>query len=266
MTDITAAAFQRDGDPAFATESTEEETSADSQSENDNQEGDTHSSDGENSQSDDKTPFHEHPRWKQREEEWNTRFNEQETRHQTELTTAITSIREEFKGARENNAQQTKIPAWFGGTQEQWDAYRADRDAELAQAEERATERAKKDLGSEKDIQEKAVKEATDFLRSEITAIEADKTLNPTGAKIDAEKLFKTVFDNQLVDTQGRWNYRAGFRLMQGSTTVLTPKPKPNTAEKKEIAAASSGDTRGGDGNKDSAIATSETFKKSRPW
>ena len=266
MTEETAAGFQREGDIAFPTETTAKETGADSQSGDDNQEGETHSQEGDdkNTPDDKDIPFHEHPRWKQRETEWLDRFNSQETRHQDELKTAIEGIRKEIGQKRDDNAAQTKIPAWFGGTQEQWDAYKADRDAELKaigdDAEKRAVERIKGESKKEED----AVKAATDFLRSEVAAIEADKDLNPTGAKIDEAKLLKVVLDNQLIDTQGRWNYRAGMRILNGAPA---PAAKPKGPDDKKIIADAStkGGTGGGD-QKPKTYMTSADFKKDRPW
>lgn len=261
MTEETAAAFQRDGDAAFATDSTAEDTAADSQSETDNQDEGTQSAEGDkNTQTEDKTPFHEHPRWKQREDEWTKRFNEQETRHTDDLKT----IREEFGSARKDNAQQTKIPAWFGGTQEQWDAYRSDRDTELKEIETRAIAQAEKNLETKAGAGQKAVEEATSFMNSEVAAIEADTTLNPTGAKIDREKLLKTVLENELIDTKGRWNYRAGIRLMNAGQNQQTTTKKPAASEKKEVAAATTSEGRGDD--KKPNYATPDTFKKDRPW
>lgn len=261
--DNFAAGFQREGEITFPTETNDEETGADSQSDKDNRDEGTHSPDGDTNNQDDKdTPFHEHPRWKQREDEWNKRFNDQEQRHQDDLK----ALREEFGSARKANEQNTKIPAWFGGTQEQWDAYRADRDAELKEAEERAIKRLTTEKESKEKAESDAVAEATAYMKSEITAIESDKVLNPTGAKIDqktAEKLLKTVLDNELIDTKGRWNYRAGWRLMNGTTAQ--PVKKPDTTEKKEVAAATSSTTTRGE-KKESQIATSDTFKKDRPW
>lgn len=268
MNEETAAAFQREGNPAFvATESTADETAAASQAEGENKDGDTQSAEGEkkeNTQTEEKDiPFHEHPRWKKREEEWNERFNSQETRHADDLK----SIREEFAGARKDNAEQTKIPAWFGGTQEQWNAYRSDRDAELKQIEDRAIERAEKNFETKAGAGDKAVKEATEFLNTEVAAIEADATLNPTGAKIDREKLLKVVLDNELIDSKGRWNYRAGFKILNGTPAAapVIKKPDEKTQEKKKIAASTTSGESGGE-KKDDAIATSDTFKKNRPW
>ena len=167
MTEETAAGFQREGDIAFPTETTAEETGADPHSEDDNQNGETHSEEGDNNTPGDNKniPFHEHPRWKQREDEWNTRFNDQEKRHTDELTKAIDAIRTEIGDKRADNAAQTKIPAWFGGTQEQWDAYKADRDAELKAIGDDAEKRAVERIKGEQEKERKAVEEATAFLR-----------------------------------------------------------------------------------------------------
>ena len=267
MADENAAGFQREGQPAFAAETTAEDTAADSQSGDDNQDEDTHSEEGEgdNTPGDDKDiPFHKHPRWTKREEEWNTRFNEQETRHQEELKTALEGIRKEFGEKREANAAQTKIPSWFGGTQEQWDAYKADRDAELKAAGESAVKQARDAISSEQTASTKAVEEATAFMRSEMSAIEGDKTLNPTGAKIDdatAQKLLKTVLDNELIDSKGRWNYRAGWKLLNSHAKTSHT---PNNKEKKEIAASTTSESKAE--TKAPNVKTSADFKKARPW
>jgi len=198
--------------------------------------------------------FLDHPRWKEREEDWKKRFNDQETRHQND----IKAIREEFGGKREANAEQTKIPSWFGGTQEQWDAYRADRDTEIKAAEERAIERIK----GEKSSEEKAVKEATEYMQSEISAIETDKELNPDGSKVDPNKLLKFVLDNDLVDSKGRWNYRAGFRLMKANGGTTT---QNNNGDRKKIAGATTSESKAE--SKPQAFKTSADFKgNKRPW
>lgn len=231
-------------------------TSTDSPTENneDGENGDSGAGD-KNQQEDDKDiPFHEHPRWKQREQEWQNRFNDQETRH----TQAIEDLRKEFGGKKSNDDRPEKVPKWFGGNQEQWDEYCAHEN----EREERAVEKALSRITEGKTAQDKAIKEATDFMRDEISAIESDKNLNPKGDKIDPNKLLKIVMDNDLVDSQGRWNYRAGYRLMnQGAGSTQTT----NVADRKKMAAVTtSTDHKGND--KPSAFKTSEDFKKAKPW
>lgn len=262
MNEQTAAVIQREGEITIPTGDTADDTAAASQAGDENENGKTQSPEGgDNTQGEGKDiPFHEHPRWKAREDEWNTRFNDQEARHQEDLK----AIREEFGTARKANEQNTKIPAWFGGTQEQWDSYREDRDAELKAIEDRAIERAKKDFQETAGAESKAIEEATTYMNTEVAAIEADKTLNPTGTKIDRAALLKVVLDNQLVDTKGRWNYRAGFRILTGSAKAPEQKTDPKGNERKQVAAATTSE-KGGD-EKKPTYATSETFKKDRPW
>lgn len=197
-------------------------------------------------------PFHDHPRWKQREEEWQNRFNTQEKRHQDD----IKSVREEFVSARKDNRENDQIPAWFGGSQEQWNAYRTDRDSELKLAEERAYER----VNAAKTAETKAIEQATAYMQSEVAFIENDKTINSQGMKIDPNKLLKIVMDNDLVDSQGRWNYRAGWRMLQSQGNPSASKP----GDRKTIAGATTSDSKGE--TKPQPFKTTADFKKNRPW
>lgn len=262
MTEESKTEFRTEGDKAFPVMDKENDNSS-SSSEGEENNGDQNGSSSEDqnkdgdkkgTEGDKDAGFLDHPRWKQREEDWKKRFNDQETRHSTELQ----AIREEFGAARKDNAKETKIPAWFGGDQEQWDAYRADRDTELKAAEERAYERVK----NEKSGEDKAVKEATEYMQSEITAIESDKELNPDGSKIDPNKLLKFVLDNDLVDSKGRWNYRAGFRMMRanGGTNAQN-----NTGDRKKIAGATTSESKAESTPK--PYKTGADFKGgNRPW
>lgn len=254
MTEETLTQIRSEGDPAFG-EDSGDNTSSESSTEN-NENGDGQSSDGQqgaNSQDDpDKDkPFHQHPRWTEREKEWDKRFNDQETRHQEDLR----KIREEFSTKKQDNAEQTEIPSWFGGTKEQWDAYRKDRDAEITAAEDRAIKR----VTEAKETESKAVQEATAYMQTELAAIEKDTTLNPSGAKIDPNKLLKFVLDNDLVDSQGRWNYKAGFKMMQAGS-----KPAPKPGDRKEVAGATTSEPKAE--TKPAPFKTSKDFKNKRPW
>jgi len=80
----------------------------------------------------------------------------------------------------------------------------------------------------------------------------------------DAEKLLKTVLDNQLIDTKGRWNYRAGWKILTGQTAA--PKPKPTGSDKKDLADATAKGSAGGGDPKPKPYMTSADFKKDRPW
>lgn len=258
MDDLNSAQIRREGDPAFGTD-TEKDNSADSPSaETTTTEGDANTGAANNQKKETDTPFHEHPRWKEREDEWNNRFNSQESRHQEDLK----KIREDFTTARKANSDEVKIPSWFGGTQQQWNDYRADQETALSQAEARAEERAVQKLSSMREQEEKRVTEATAYLHSELAAIEKDKTLNPSSEKVNAEKLLKIVMDRKLVDTEGRWNYRAGWEIMRAQTAAAAP--QNNATDRKIIAGATNTETRGEP--KTAPFKTSKDFKTNRPW
>lgn len=253
MNESISAQFRSEGQPAFPTEPEKDNSAAPPAEE-------TTVEPAPSSQEPDKVetqppekPFNEHPRWQEREKEWDKRFNTQEERHQEDLK----KLREEFGDKRQENAEQTKIPSWFGGDQEQWDAYRKDRDTEIAAAEERALKR----LTAESSAEEKAIQDATDYFKTALTEIESDKELNPNGLKVDPNKLLKIVMDRDLIDSKGRWNYKAGFEIYKAQSGSTK-----NTEEKKKLAAASSSDGKGDP--KPSAFKTAADFKQpgARPW
>lgn len=259
MSEETKTEFRTEGEPAFPTSDKENKNSSSSsegeenKGSNDGSQPSGQDSEKKGTDADKDGGFLNHPRWKEREEDWNKRFNDQETRHQDDLK----KIREEFGQQRKENTGNSKIPSWFGGDQDAWDAYRADRDAELKAAEERAIDR----LKSEKATEDKAIKEATDYMQTEIATIESDKELNPDGTKVDPNKLLKFVLDNDLVDSKGRWNYRAGFIMMKANGST-----KPSVSDdRKKVANATNSDSK--PEAKPQPYKTSADFKGAkRPW
>lgn len=228
----------------------ENDNSTDSSSETTEEEN-AETTDGDDNQSeDDKKPFHEHPRWKERDEEWKTRFNDQETRHQEDLK----KIREDF-APKAADATPTAIPSWFGGDDEQWKAYQADRSKDL----EEAATKARESLTKEKEGEDGRIKEANDFFKSELESIQSDKDLNPGGAKVDPNKLLKAAMDNDLVDSKGRWNYRAAYKLMGNKA------PTTDKVALKKLAAATN--SSGNAEEKNTTFKTGDDFKgQNRPW
>jgi len=263
MNEDIVAQFKVEGQPAFPTEDTENDNSADSPSGEKTNIDQTQSQEGgQNSggkQDDDEGKdksrgFADDPRWIEREKDWKERFNTQEQRHTEELQ----QLREEFMGkSNKNDITPEDIPSWFGGDADQWKEF-CDYNGKLIKE---AQEGAIKMITSKSEEDQKRIDEATKYFQDTVTEIESDKSVNPQGEKIDRNKLLKFVLDNDLVDSQGRWNYRAGFLMMKGSAINNS-----NIQDKKKIAGASMG------GNKADAkqpnITTSEDFKKpgSRPW
>lgn len=193
--------------------------------------------------------FATHPRWVERENDWKNRFNEQQQRHVDE----IAKLREEIN-SRFNQTQE-EIPQWFGGDDKSWAAFQEWNKAQIKQVEERTIA----SLQQKTTAEQKMIDEATEYFNEQVFSLESDRTLNPTGQKIDRNKLMKFVIDNEIVDTKGRWNWKAGFLAMRTHEA-------PKTTDRKKIANAiidnSSVDTT------KKAFASSDDFElpSGRPW
>ena len=253
----THVQFRREGDPAFPIEERETTTAADEGAD------DTATVD---TTTVDKPPFNEDPKVQEyigRQVE--KRVADVETKLRDEFKGNVEGIKKEIGEQRQKNAEQTKIPAWFGGNQAQWDDYRAWTDEQLKGVEDRAISRTFEQAKTQDSAQKKAVEEATEYFRGELAVIQADKTLNPSGKTIDPNKLLKTVMDNDLVDSKGRWNYRAGMRLLNSHSTAVHTTTV--SKEKKDLAAATMDGSGGAGGErKPKSFKTPEDFRKKRPW
>ena len=261
MTENNSTQFKTEGDPAFEVENTEtDSTDSSSETKDTDQTG---SSDQDKNQTQDKTGsednFADHPRWKEREGDWKQRFNDQEQRHADDLA----KVREEFDERLKTFAPQTKpateIPGWFGGDEESWKQYQEYENQRLQNAKDEAVAA----FRSKEAAEQKLIDDATKYFEDELVKIESDKELNPDGTKVDRNKLLKTAMDFKLVDTEGRWNYRAAAQFMKFQKT--SPQAK-NLAEKKQVASATTSENRGE--TKQSNAMSSQDFKNpmNRPW
>ncbi len=261
MNENTMTEFKTEGSPAFPVENTEKDNSAESSTEKTTADS-TQSSTEDKTKTEDKKKadenFANHPRWKEREDDWSKRFNDQETRHTSEIEAIRKDIETKFEQKREKLAD-SEIPEWFGGTDEQWKQYKAHEDSRLQQAEDRALKRLEEKATKEA----KEIEESTKYMNDTVASLESDKTLNPDGAKIDRNKLFKICYDNDLVDTKGRWNYKAGFLMMKANPASANA---DTIKEKKQIAGATVNDNKAE--TKKNDYMTSDDFKKpeNRVW
>lgn len=252
--------FRREGLPAFPVEEQEKENSSDS-STDDNQNGNDQSRTGDENKSAEpkRVPFHDDP-------EVQDYIKRQVDGIKTELEAKyggdITSIKDAL-GKTQKDTTSSKIPRWFGGNQDQWDEYRGDLNANIAAAVKEARESTLSEIQNSSKKQQDAVQEATRFFNDEVKAIQGDKTLNPGGDKVDPNALLKCVMDNDLVDSKGRWNYRAGWRVLQASKPAA---PAADNTDRKQLAAIEK-DSGGGKGDDSkTAIPTNKTFETDRPW
>lgn len=118
---------------------------------------------------------------------------------------------------------EIRIPSYWN--QEDVDGYKQfleDQRRLVQEAEERAVQRIK----AEREGEEKRIRDANEWFEKSVSDIESN------GFKVDRNRLLKTAMDFELVDTQGRWNYKA-------AAEILKREEKPiDLTEKKQVAAS----------------------------
>lgn len=263
--------FRTEGQPAFPVVDTENDNSADSSSSEETTTEETAADEAvENSDETTQDPsgeegkgFADHPRWKEREEDHKKRFNEQETRHVEE----IAKLREEFEakiagkgGEEKKQGEAVAKPSWFGGSDEQWGEFQEWNKGLIKQAQDGAIS----EISSKAKQEQDRVADATKYFNDEVTAIEGDKEVNPEGLKVDRNKLLLTAQKFDLVDSKGRWNYRAAWQFLRNASN----KSKSDTIEEKKKVGGATVTGKNQAEEKPKKVMTSEDFKKpgARPW
>ena len=229
---------RHEGDPAFPVEPEQKKTAPESSTETKPEETTTDPSP--EVKKEDVTPaavpFHEDPKVQDY-------INRQVEKRLDE------GLKEKFAPKEED----VSIPAWFGGDAEAWKLYQADQQKLIDEAKSATI----KEIEGKKQSEDEAQRKALEYFNSSVKEIET------SGTKVDRNKLLKFVIDNELIDGQGRWNYKKGFEFMQALESV--PKDPAALNQRKEIAASTTSDTK--------AEAQPKTFKTpndfrggNRPW
>lgn len=221
-------------------------------------------------------PFHEHPRWKQREQEWNDRFEKQEQQFRedlrNEIQKAITANKPQAPAV--DDAAEGPIPVWFGGgkdtpeVRKMWKEYVNEQQKIIDRAEKRAVEVALGKINDGQTTQEKAIDDANKHFETSVNGLEATY-----GKKIDRNALLKYVLDNQIIDhaTQ-RWDYAKGYRWMmaENGTPVQSIQQGQggNRQDRKALAGATMKDSGKGNDGSGKTVTSSDDFKdpSKRPW
>lgn len=233
-----------------AIEINEEETSSDSSTETETEENNGESSDAGAGKTDatdwSKYPLDKHPRWAEREADWDKRFKQQ----QEEFDAKLEALHP--KQSEEKIDQNASIPKWFGGDQEQWKDFVAFHNKGIEDAEKRAYDR----LTSSQSAKEKAVSDANTWFEESVSGIEKE-----AGKTIDRNALLKTVIDNELIDAKGRWNYKAAWQILKGQSGGSGD----SREDRKRLADDTNKDSSHAD-TSTKGVKSSEDFKKDRPW
>lgn len=270
MTEEFMTQFKTEGQPAFPVANEENENSAASSAGEETNIDQTGASDQDNKKTDDENGgenkdgnFADHPRWKEREDDWKGRFNEQEKRHTDEIAKLREEIDGKIKTATKPADSPIEVPAWFGGDEEQWKQFQEWNQTLVGKAKDDARAETLAEIENKSTAEQKAIDDATTYFNEQVSMIETSKEINPDGVKVDKNKLLKFVLDNDLVDSTGKWNYKAAFIMMKNQGTQAK---STATEEKKKIAGATLSENRSE--TKPGNFVTSEDFKKpgARPW
>lgn len=204
---------------------------------------------GENAGDDKNVPFHLHPRWKEREDQMNKRFEEQERKHNETLK----QYEDRMKGLEDRFAPKEKVnlPHWWAGDEEGYKQYLKDED-------ERFEGRYKSRLAREKEVE----KQANEHLENSFKEIA--KAEGKEISQSEKNKLYKFISEypkqQYLVDAQGRWNIELAWDLMKSKEKPANPGSDDDLEARKRIASAGMENDKGKPGARD--FKTSDDFRR----
>lgn len=201
-----------------------------------NENGTTQSDEGSTQPVEKKLPFHEDP---QVQEYINRQLETREQRLKDELEQKFATPKD----------QKVVIPNWFGGDEQAWSQYQA----HLEERDTRVRESALKEIQGLTQKEQNLIKEANEWFESNVKEIE--KTDGP----VDKNLLFKTAQDFELVDSKGRWNWKAAHRIAKSQY-----KSDPTKVDERKKIVGMDRNDQGGTGQKD--FKTAKDFQKARPW
>lgn len=229
---------------------TEEEKSDGEVSDSEDENKDSEENDGEDKLGD----FAKHPAWQKREKVWKERYNEQEKKHSDEIAKIWERIGES-KNPEEEQEAPTEVPDWFGGDEKQWKDFVKYNETLVSKAKEDA----KNEILAQKTEEQKKIEEATTYMNEQIAEIEAE-----TGDKVDKNRLLKITLENELIDTKGRWNYKAAHKIMRAEQNKSPNDRNKKIESKKELANAT--DSKPSSDPAKRNFKTPEDFETNRPW
>lgn len=184
----------------------------------------------EDKKNDENVPFHQHPRWKARETEWNQKLEAMKHEYEEQMNNLKKTVDEVVKPA------QTSIPQWFR------DMYGDDVPAWTKYSEASKNERAQikseilNELKAEQSKQTEEAKKWDNWVEKQISSLEDE------GKKFDRNKLVKLMSDYRPVDEQGNYDFHKGYELYEKFESL---EKKPNNTVRKDIASNSVSDNKG---------------------
>jgi len=177
-------------------------------------------------------PFHEHPRWKEREKEL-----EELRAFREEASSKLAEI-----DSRQNEDNEVQIPRWFstlyGENSEAWEAYQEHSQEEREQLKRETIE-------SMRQEQVQAVQEEqkwVDWVEDGVARLQAE------GKTFDKNELLKAVIDYGFTDETGNYDFGKAYNFLEATKGN---RQNPQTEAKKRVADISSSGRSGESSKKD---------------
>jgi len=172
----------------------------------------------ENKETEEKIPFHKHPRFKSLVEEKN--------RYKEELDELKERVESKFSELEESRSQTQPIPNWFsdafGDNPEVWEKYQSHE----KEAREEIKREIREELESEQNHKAEESQKWEDWVDDQI------ETLKDDGLKFEKNELMKVMVDYKPTDEQGNIDFKRGYEILQ-----MTKKKDPEKSEaRKQIA------------------------------
>lgn len=151
--------------------------------------------------SEDNLPFHQHPRWIERENELN------ELRERDEQTSRELAELKAFKETSTKQTEDTTVPEWFselyGDNQVAWSKYNAHEQTRTEEIENRI-------IARQREEQTKASQEASHWdkwVDTEVTKLESK------GYKFERNELIQTMVEFRPTDADNNFDFEAGYKI-----------------------------------------------------
>lgn len=199
--------------------------------------------------------FHKHPRWLEREQE----FNELKEQNQElqKFRTRAESVIDKLE-PKEDVEVKRLFTQLYGENDEAWNVYDT-----LSKAQrETLRKEIKEELRREKELEEKTTKEHEEWIGKEYSRVGqkygVDFGTRGTPTPI-ANELSNVLLKYRPIDQKGNWDVEKGYEILQLTKTKNPQAPKPAVQAKKEIADMTMKKSAGEESKKD--YFTSEDFR-----
>lgn len=190
-------------------------------------------------------PFHKHPRWKQKQEE---------IQH---LSEEVNRLKQQIEIKPKTPIGNNTIPKWFtdrfGEDQEAWESYENTIKSERSEWMKEAVEELRQESVREKEEQVKSQEKMEAWVQDSLQELKDD------GEKFDENKLLKILTEFSPTDSQGNIDFKKGLVLLRQLETNEVAEKKEKVQARKEVASATSSNTKGG---KESKIIPAKEIRK----